>query len=138
MPQLDDAIAALAANDTDRFMKDMDVATMDLDKMRDMAKKMEQAQAQAEKLGKDLAEQLKNGQAEAAANTLKKLAEQLKTLGAQAKAQDAWVIIRARNDAEGRWIYQQLAAAAGDKRIRAELTIGAPPAVDLLQLKETN
>jgi hypothetical protein len=66
------------------------------------------------------------------------LAEQLKTLGAQAKAQDAWVIIRARNDAEGRWIYQQLAAAAGDKRIRAELTIGAPPAVDLLQLKETN
>src|SRR6185295_10846 len=78
LPQLDDAIAALAANDTDRFMKDMDVATMDLEKMRDMAKKMEQAQAQAEKLGKDLAEQLKNGQAAAAANTLKKLAEQLK------------------------------------------------------------
>ncbi|MSU57738.1 MAG: hypothetical protein EXS35_06080 [Pedosphaera sp.] len=78
LPQLDDAIEALAANDTDRFMKDMDVATMDLEKLRDMAKKMEQAQAQAEKLGKDLAEQLKNGQAEAAANTLNKLAEQLK------------------------------------------------------------
>jgi hypothetical protein len=66
------------------------------------------------------------------------LAEELKTLGAQAKAQDAWVIIRARNDAEGRWIYQQLAAASGEKRIRAELTIGAPPAVDLLQLNGTN
>jgi hypothetical protein len=66
------------------------------------------------------------------------LAEQLKTLGAQAKAQDAWVIIHARNDAEGRWIYQQLASAAGDRRIRAELSIGAPPAVDLLQMNGTN
>lgn len=66
------------------------------------------------------------------------LAEQLKVLGRQAKAQDAWVIIRARNDAEGRWIYQQLASAAGERRIRAELTIGAPPAVDLLQLNDAN
>jgi hypothetical protein len=65
------------------------------------------------------------------------LADQLKTLGAQAKAQDAWVIIHARSDAEGRWIYQQLASAAGERRIRAELTIGAPPAVDLLQLNDT-
>jgi anti-anti-sigma regulatory factor len=37
------------------------------------------------------------------------IAAQLKQLGAKAKAEDAWVIIRARNDAEGRWIYQQLA-----------------------------
>jgi hypothetical protein len=66
------------------------------------------------------------------------LADQLKALGGQAKAQDAWVIIHARSDAEGRWIYQQLASAAGDRRIRAELTIGAPPAVDLLQMNEGN
>jgi hypothetical protein len=64
------------------------------------------------------------------------LTDQLKTLGAQAKAQDAWVIIHARSDAEGRWIYQQLASAAGERRIRAELTIGAPPAVELLQLND--
>jgi len=62
------------------------------------------------------------------------LIARLKTLGAQAKAQDSWVVIRARNDAEGRWIYQQMADAAGARRIRAELTLGAPPSVDLLQL----
>ena len=35
--------------------------------MRDMAKTLQQLQQQAEKLGKDLAEQLKNGQPEAGA-----------------------------------------------------------------------
>lgn len=78
LPQLDDAVQALAANQTDRLMKDLDEATLDLEKLRDMGKKLEAMQAMAEKLGKDLAEQLKNGQAEAAAATLKKLAEQLK------------------------------------------------------------
>ena len=43
-------------------------------------------------------------------------------------------MIRARSDAEGRWIYQQMADSPGDRRIRAELTLGAPPGVDLLQL----
>jgi len=62
------------------------------------------------------------------------LSGQLKVLGAQAKAQDAWVVIRARNDADGRWIYQQMAAAPGPRRIRAELTLGSPPVVDLLRL----
>jgi hypothetical protein len=79
LPQLEDAMQALAADQTDRFLKDLDAATQDLEKLRDMAKKLEAMQAQAEKLGKDLAEQLKNGQAEAAANTLKNLAEQLKS-----------------------------------------------------------
>jgi len=66
------------------------------------------------------------------------LAAHLKTLGAQAKAQDSWVVIRARNDAEGRWIYQQMADSPGERRIRAELTLGSPPGVDLLQLKGTS
>lgn len=79
LPQLDEAINALTANQVDRFMKDIDAALNDLDKLRDMAKKLEQMQAQAEKLGKDLAEQLQHGQAEAAAQTLKKLSEQLKS-----------------------------------------------------------
>lgn len=79
LPDLNDAIEALAANQTDRFMKELDAALTDLEKLRDMKQKLEAMQAQAEKLGKDLAEQLKNGQAEAAAATLKKLAEQLKT-----------------------------------------------------------
>ncbi len=62
------------------------------------------------------------------------LSSVLKTLGAKAKARDAWVVIRARNDAEGRWIYQQMADSPGDRRIRAELTLASPPGVDLLQL----
>ena len=79
LPQLDDAIAALAANQTDLFLKDLNAAMSDLEKTRDMAKTLKQLQAQAEKLGKDLAEQLKNGQAEAAQSTLQKMVDQLKS-----------------------------------------------------------
>ena len=63
------------------------------------------------------------------------LSAQLKALGARAKAQDAWVTIRAPVDADGRWIYQQMAAGQGERRIRAELTLGSPAAVDLLEIK---
>ncbi len=62
------------------------------------------------------------------------LSARLKALGTRAKSRDDWVVIRARNDAEGRWIYQQMADSPGDRRIRAELTLGTPPGVDLLQL----
>lgn len=79
LPQLDEAIEALAANQTDRFLKDLEAALTDLEKLRDMAKQLQALQAQAEKLGKDLAEQLQNGQADAAQMTLEKLAEQLKS-----------------------------------------------------------
>jgi hypothetical protein len=79
LPQIDDAINALAANQTDMVLKDLQAATTDLEKMRDMAKQMQQLQQQMEKLGKDLAEQLKNGQPEAAQMTLQKMAEQLKS-----------------------------------------------------------
>jgi hypothetical protein len=79
VPQLDEAIAALQADQVGRFLKDLEVATKDLEKLRDMAKQLQALQASAQKLGKDLAEQLKNGQAEAAASTLNKLAEQLKS-----------------------------------------------------------
>jgi myosin heavy subunit len=78
MPDIDQAIQALAANQTDMFMKDMEQATNDLEKARDMAKNMEQLQKQMEKMGKDLAEQLKNGQAEMAQSTLHKMESQLK------------------------------------------------------------
>jgi hypothetical protein len=77
LPQLDDAISALAANQTDLFLKDLQAATTDLEKMRDMAKTLQQLQQQVEKLGKDLAEQLKNGQPEVAQQTLQKMISQL-------------------------------------------------------------
>src|SRR5215470_2163409 len=79
LPQLDDAINAMAANQTDLVLKDLQAATTDLEKMRDMAKQLQQMQQQMEKLGKDLAEQLKNGQPEAAQMTLQKMAQQLKS-----------------------------------------------------------
>lgn len=79
LPQLDDAIQALAANQTDLFLKDLQAATTDLEKMRDMAKNLAQLQQQMEKLGKDLAEQLKNGQPELAQQTLQKMISQLNT-----------------------------------------------------------
>jgi hypothetical protein len=77
LPQLDEAISALAANQTDLVLKDLEAATTDLEKMRDMAKSLQQMQQQMEKLGKDLAEQLKNGQPEMAQQTLQKMINQL-------------------------------------------------------------
>jgi tetratricopeptide (TPR) repeat protein len=64
------------------------------------------------------------------------LADRLQQLGSDAKAHNAWVVIRSGSDADGRWIYQQLARGRGDRRIRAELIIGTPPAIDLLQFQE--
>src|ERR1044071_3509317 len=77
LPQLDEAISALAANQPDLMLKDLQAAMTDLEKMRDMAKSLQQLQQQMEKLGKDLAEQLKNGQAEAAQQTLQKMVSKL-------------------------------------------------------------
>src|SRR2546430_6119592 len=88
LPQLDEAIAALAANQTDLVLKDLQAATTDLEKLREMAKSMQQLQQQMEKMGKDLAEQLKNGQPEAAQNTLQKMIEQLKTASLSKEALD--------------------------------------------------
>ncbi len=77
LPQLDDAMNALAANQTDLLLRDLDAATTDLQKLREMAKSLQQMQQQMEKLGKDLAEQLKNGQPEIAQQTLQKMITQL-------------------------------------------------------------
>jgi uncharacterized protein with von Willebrand factor type A (vWA) domain len=79
LPQLDDAIKALAANQTDLVLKDLEASLTDLEKMRDMAKSLQQLQQQAQKLGKNLAEQLKNGQPELAQATLQKMVAQLQS-----------------------------------------------------------
>jgi uncharacterized protein with von Willebrand factor type A (vWA) domain len=79
LPQIDEAIAALAANNPDLVLKDLQSSLVDLEKVRDMAKQLQQLQAQMEKMGKDLAEQLQNGQPEAAQMTLRKMISQLKS-----------------------------------------------------------
>lgn len=79
LANLEEAIAALQANQTDTFLKDLNAAVNDLEKLQQMAKALQQLQQQAaSKTGKDLAEQLKNGQADAAQKTLEKMVAQLK------------------------------------------------------------
>jgi len=78
LPGLDEAIKALQADKTDLMVRDLQAAMHDLEKLRDMAKAMQSLQQQMSKLGKDLAEQLKNGQAQAAQSTLEKMIDQLK------------------------------------------------------------
>ena len=76
---LEEAIRALENNQTDLAVRDLDQALTDLEKLRDMAKKFEKLQQQMAKIGKDLPEQLKNGQANAAQKNLEKMAEQLRS-----------------------------------------------------------
>lgn len=78
LPSLDEAIAALAASQTDQLLRDLEASETQLEKLQAMAKALAQLQLQAEKTGKDLAEQLSNGQAEAAQSTLEKMIEQLR------------------------------------------------------------
>jgi hypothetical protein len=77
LPELDAALEALAANQTDLFLKEMEAALVDLDKLHEMSKALQQLQESGQQLGKDLAEQLQRGQAEAAATTLRKMSQQL-------------------------------------------------------------
>lgn len=77
LPSLEEAIAALAASETDQMLRDLAVTETELEKLQAMANAIAQLQAQAEQLGKDLAEQLQNGQADAAQSTLEKMVEQL-------------------------------------------------------------
>lgn len=78
LESLDDAAAALRQAQVEQFLKDLQVAEKDLDQMAQMARQLAQLQQQAEKMGKDLAEQLQNGQAQAAAETLRKMVEALR------------------------------------------------------------
>jgi hypothetical protein len=76
---LEEAIEALKSNNMEQFVRDLDVASHDLEKLRDMAKAMQQLQQQLSRMGKDLGEQLKYGQAEAASQTLERMINQLKS-----------------------------------------------------------
>ena len=78
LPSLEEALASLKAGQIEQLMKDLQVAEKDLEKMRDLAQAIQKMQQQAERIGKNLGEQLKNGQAEAAVSTLQKMISQLK------------------------------------------------------------
>jgi tetratricopeptide (TPR) repeat protein len=54
----------------------------------------------------------------------------LREAGQASRSPGCRAIIRARNDAEGRWIYQEMSAAPGRDRIRAELLIAGAPSIE--------
>jgi hypothetical protein len=78
MANLNDAIAALKAGQIDQMLKELEVASQDLEQLKDMAQTLENLQQMAKNIGKDLAEQLQNGQAEAAVASLQKMMQELK------------------------------------------------------------
>ncbi len=61
-----------------------------------------------------------------------RLGPTLRQLGGTAKSGDCRVTIQVSNDAEGRWVYQQMNRASGSGRIRASIRIASPAAVDVL------
>src|SRR5437667_512761 len=78
LPSLEEAIKALENSQIDQFLKDLKITENDLEKMQAMAKALQQLQKQQAQIGKDLAEQLDKGQAEAAMQTLQKMIDQMK------------------------------------------------------------
>lgn len=78
MPNLDEAIAALQEGKIDQVLKQLAAAEKDLEKMQQMARQLQKMQQQAQKAGKDLGEQLANGEAQRALQTLQKMINQLK------------------------------------------------------------
>mgnify|MGYP005859795655 CR=1 FL=1 len=89
IPALSEAVAALKASEMDRLLKDLEVADRDLEKLAETARMLDELQKQAQTIGKDLAEQLENGQAEAARRTLQRMVNQLKAGQLDAKQLDA-------------------------------------------------
>ena len=80
MESLEDALKAMQEGNIDQFVKDMNVAANDLEKLSEMAKQLQSLQQQqaGAQTGKDLAEQLKKAQTDAAQKTLQKMIDQLK------------------------------------------------------------
>lgn len=59
------------------------------------------------------------------------VAARLREIGREIARRGATIVITARSDSEGRWIYQQLNEVTGT-RVRAQLQLGTPPSVELL------
>jgi hypothetical protein len=62
--------------------------------------------------------------------------QMLEQLAQRVSQSDESVMIYARNDAEGRWIYKTMKDAVGDYRIRGDIRISAQPALEFLSPME--
>ena len=65
------------------------------------------------------------------------LTADLEKLGRLAKSGDCRVSINVSNDSEGRWIYRKMNGAPGEQRLRAEVKIGSPAAVEIVCFETT-
>lgn len=75
--QLDAALSNLKAGDFEKFLKNINEAQIDMEKMAQMAKELQNLQMQMSQMGKDLAEQLEKGQASFARQNLLEKADKL-------------------------------------------------------------
>jgi len=78
LPSLESAIEAMKNADPGMFLKDMDLALEDLEELAKAARKLKNLKFQLMEIGKDLGEQLDNGQALIAMLTLKKMVRELR------------------------------------------------------------
>ena len=77
MPDIEEALRALESSDIDQFLKNLEIAGKDLQKMADLAKAMQNLQLQMAEIGKTLGEQLEKGQIPAALESLQRMMSQL-------------------------------------------------------------
>lgn len=59
---------------------------------------------------------------------------ELQGLARQVKDSGEFVLIVARTDAEGRWVYQQMRDGVSDYLLRGDIQLGAPPRIELQPL----
>ncbi len=59
---------------------------------------------------------------------------ELQELAQQVKDSGEFVLIVARTDAEGRWVYQQMRDGVPDYLLRGDIQLGAPPRIELQPL----
>lgn len=79
LPSLEQALEALQAGQIDQMLKNLDLASQDLQQMLNMARAMQQLQQQQQAMGKNLKEQLERGQAAAAASRLREMTRKLQS-----------------------------------------------------------
>ncbi len=79
LPELEKAMEALKAGQVDQFLKSLDMAQVNLDKMMEMAKALQKMQNQMDQVGKSLAEQLEKGQAQAAHDRLVEMTQKVQS-----------------------------------------------------------
>lgn len=86
LPDLEKAIEALKRADVDQFLKSLESAEKSLEKMEQMARALESMREEMQTLGKNLGEQLKNAQAQAAIGTLARMRKELEGGGKSDKS----------------------------------------------------